>query len=122
MSNPECRAVIKIFIQKGLIATEITKHFAYVYGDSVPSYCTVAKWRAQFNNSTRAFEEVSRSGRPTTALTDESIRTVEELVICDRQKRVYDKLLKRPIDFFIGKWYRFGTIRLHSSIIDIETL
>ena len=38
------------------------------------------------------------------------------------ERRVYDKLLKRPIDFFIGKWYRFGTIRLHSSILDIETL
>ena len=95
MSNTEYRAVIKFFIQKGLIVTEITKHFADVYGDSVPSYCTVAKWRAQFNDSTRAFEDAPRSGRPTTALTDESIRTVEEFVMCDRQisvRRVSDEL------------------------------
>ena len=52
MSNTEFRAVIKFFTRKGLSATEITEELADVYGDSAPSYRTVAKWVAEFNDPT----------------------------------------------------------------------
>ena len=42
-------------------------------GDSAPSYRTVAKWGAQFNEPTRGYEDAPRSGRSTTVLTNESI-------------------------------------------------
>ena len=76
MSNTGYRTIIKLCTRKGLNETEITKELADVYGSSAPSYCIVAKWVAEFKDSTRAFEDAPQSGRPTTALTDESIRTV----------------------------------------------
>ena len=57
MSNTKYRAVIKFFTPKRLSATEITKELADVYGYSVPSYCSIAKWIAEFKYPTRAFED-----------------------------------------------------------------
>ena len=57
MSNTEYWAVIKLFIRKGLSTIDITKELADVYDDCTPSYCTVAKWVAEFNNPTRAFKD-----------------------------------------------------------------
>ena len=73
MSNTEYRADIKFFIWKRLSATEITKEFVDIVDDSAPSYYTVSKWVAEFNDPTRDFEDAPRSGRPSTALTNESI-------------------------------------------------
>src|SRR5208283_5286915 len=85
MSNIECRAVIKFFTRKGLNATEISKELDNVYGDSAPSYRTVAKWVAEFKDPERGFEDAPRSGRPSTMITDENIEAVEQLVMRDRQ-------------------------------------
>ena len=43
MSDSEFRAVIEFFIRKWFSATEITKELADIYGDSAPSYHTIAK-------------------------------------------------------------------------------
>ena len=51
MSTTEYRTVIKFFIRNGLDATEIIKELADVYGASVPSYCTIAKWMAEFKDT-----------------------------------------------------------------------
>ena len=77
MSNTEYRVVIKFFTRKRLSATEITKDLANVYDRSAPSYRAIVRWVTKFKDPTRAFEDVPRSVRPTTALTDESIRVVE---------------------------------------------
>ena len=82
MSNTEYRAVIKFFAQKGLRATKITKELAVVYRRSAPSYGAVAKSVVEFNDPTQTFEDAPRSGRPSTTLTEESIRAVEEVVMC----------------------------------------
>ena len=58
---------------------------ADVYSDSVPSHRTVVKWVAEFKDPTRTFEDAPRSGRPPAALTDESIRVVEKIVMRDRK-------------------------------------
>ena len=50
------------------------------------SYRTVARWVAEFQDPTQAFEDVPRGSRLPTALTDESIRAVEEVVMRDRQR------------------------------------
>ena len=88
MSNTEYRAMIKFFTRKGLNATEITKELVDVYGSSASTYHTVAKWIAEFNDPTRALEDVLRSDKPPTALTDESIRSVYKRSWC-----VIDKFL-----------------------------
>ena len=88
MSNTEYQTVVKFFTRKRLSAIQITKELADVLRMSATSYHTVAKWVAEFKDPTRAFEDAPRSGRPTTTLTDESIRAVEEVVM-----RVIDKFL-----------------------------
>ena len=55
------------------------------YGDSAPSYRTAMKWAAKLKDSTRAFEDAPRNGRPPTTMIDGNIRAVEEVVMCDRQ-------------------------------------
>ena len=57
MSNIGYRPVIKLFTQKGLDATEISKNLASVYKDDAPSYYIVAKWVAKFKKPKRAFED-----------------------------------------------------------------
>ena len=84
-SNTEYRAVIEFFAWKRLRAAEITERLADVYGDSAPSYRTVAKWVVEFNDSTLAFMDAPRSDRPLTAVTDESIQAVEEIMMHELQ-------------------------------------
>lgn len=66
-----------------------------VYGDSTPSYRTVTKLVAEFKAPERGFEDASRSARPSTTFTDENIRTIERIVMYDRQisvRRVANEL------------------------------
>ena len=82
MLNIEHRAVIKLFVRKGLNVTEISKELDNVYKNSTPSHHTVAKWVAEFKNPERGFEDVPR---PSTIIADENIEAVEWIVMRDRQ-------------------------------------
>ena len=64
MTNTEHRTGIQFYTRKRLRAIESTKELLDIYGDSIPSYCTVAKWIAEFNDPIRALEDAPRSGRP----------------------------------------------------------
>ena len=72
------RAVIKFFTRKRLSVTEIIKELADVYGHFASSYCSVAKWRAEFKDPTRTLEGAPRSEQSPTTMTNESIRTVHD--------------------------------------------
>ena len=89
-SNTEYRPVMKFFTRKGLSTIQITKELADVYSHSAPSYRTVAKWVVEFNDPIRAFQDASRSGRPSTALTHESIRAVHKKSWCVINKFLFD--------------------------------
>ena len=54
------------------------KELTDVDDDSALSYRTAAKWVAEFNNPTRAFEDAPQSARPPTAMIDESIRAIDK--------------------------------------------
>ena len=73
------RAVIKFFTRKRFIVTEIIKKLADVYGHFASSYCSVAKWIAEFKDPTRALEDVPRSEQSPTTMTNESIRAVHDV-------------------------------------------
>ena len=95
MSSTEHRAVIECFIRKGLNAPEISMELDNVYKDSAPSYRTVAKWVAEFNNPERGFGDVPRMGPSSTITIDENIEAVERIVMRDRQisiRRLAEKL------------------------------
>ena len=85
MLNIEHRAVIKFFTRKGLNVIEISKDLNNAYKDSAPSYCTVAKWLAKFNDPEHGFEDASRMGCPSANTADENIEAVERIVMRDRQ-------------------------------------
>ena len=85
MSNIEHRAVIKFFTRKELNAIEISKELDNVYKDSSPSYRTVAKWVAEFNDPEGDFEDAPRMGRPSTITAVKNIEVVERIVMRDRQ-------------------------------------
>ena len=81
---------MKFVSRKGLSATEITEELADVYGHSAPSHRNVAKCVPEFNDPTRAFEDVPRSDRPPTVLTGERIRAAEESMMCMINKFLFD--------------------------------
>ena len=83
MSDIEHRAEIKFFTPKDLTATEIHKELDNVYKDSVPSYCSVAKWGDEFRNPQCGFEDSRRSGCQSTTVTDENIQAIERIVMRD---------------------------------------
>ena len=85
MSDIEHRPVIKFFTRKRLNAIEISKELDNVYKDSASSYCTVAKWVAEFKDPERSFENAPRMDRPSIITADESIEAVERIVMRDRQ-------------------------------------
>ena len=85
MSNIQHRAVIIFFTRKGLNASKISKELENVYKDSAPSYCTVAKWVAEFNDPEHGFEDAPRMGHPSTITANENIEAVERIVMRDRQ-------------------------------------
>ena len=85
MSNIEHRPVIQFFTRKGLNAIEISKELDNVYKDSGPSYRTVAKWVAEFNDPEHGFEDAPQMGPPSTITADENIEAVERIVMRDRQ-------------------------------------
>ncbi|XP_067131011.1 protein GVQW3-like [Centruroides vittatus] len=54
-----------------------------VLGESAPSYTIVEKWTALFKSGRESVEDDPRSGRPSTAVTEENIDKVHDLVLAD---------------------------------------
>ena len=97
MSNIEYRPVVKFCTRKGFNATEISKKLDSIYKDDAASYRTVAGCVVEFNKSKRAFEDSSRTGRPSTSTTDEHIEAVEPIVMHDRPISAHRQACELPI-------------------------
>ena len=48
LSKLEHRSVIKFLTKKGFDAKEILNQMSEVYGESTPSYPTIARWSSEF--------------------------------------------------------------------------
>lgn len=81
----EQRAVIKFFTKLGKNATEIESELKRVYGESTPSYRTIARWAAEFQRGRESLEDDPRSGRPATAVNPENVARAEAMVKADRR-------------------------------------
>src|SRR5436190_23148743 len=88
MDKIEYRAVIKYMFLKGNTPTQIKDELDSVYGDSAPSFTTVKFWAAKFKRGRKSLGDDERSGRPKTAITDENIAKVHEMVLDDRRIKV----------------------------------
>ena len=77
--------IIKCFTWKDANAAEISKELDSVYKDNAPFYRIVVKCLVRFKHLQRAFEDSSRTNRPSTITTDQSIQAVQQIVMHDRQ-------------------------------------
>jgi transposase len=84
----EYRAVIKFLTLKGNSFKDIHEQLVSVYGGSTSSYTTVTKWAREFKRGRQILEDDPRERRPQTAITEENISTVEELVMKDRRMSI----------------------------------
>lgn len=81
----EQRAVIKFLSKLGKNAKEIEVDLRKVYGDSTPPYRTISWWVAEFHRGRENLEDDPRSGRPHTAVTQENVARVQQMVKEDRR-------------------------------------
>ncbi|GFS57517.1 HTH_48 domain-containing protein [Trichonephila clavipes] len=72
MDKIEHRAVIKYLFLKGNMSTQIKDELYSVYGDSAPSFTTVKFWAVEFKRGRKSLGDDERSGRPNTAITNET--------------------------------------------------
>lgn len=87
-SKTEFRAVIKFLTKEGVNATEIHKRMTNVYGKEAPQYSTVAKWSAEFKRGRSSLDDDPRSGRPSEAITEDTIARIQGLIMSDRRIKV----------------------------------
>ena len=83
MEKIEHRAVIKYFVKKAISAKEIND-MQEVLGDQTPSYATVKRWVGEFKLGRESMEDHSRSGRPTTSSSDETVEQITRIIMKDR--------------------------------------
>ena len=84
-SVEELRTIIKYLTKVGKGPKEIHEELVAVLGEGIISYAAVKKWAALFKRGRTSIEDDPRSGRPTTAVNDQNIRRVEQLIMVDRR-------------------------------------
>ena len=84
MDKLEYRAVIKFLVKKGLKAREIFMELQSVYGESAPSERTVERWSVEFRRGRESLEDDPRTGAPSTSTNEDTVATVELMVMEDR--------------------------------------
>ena len=87
-NNFEQRCVMRFCFKLGYSATETFQKLQQAYGESVLSRAQVFRWFKAFSEGREAIEDEPRSGRPSTAKTDENVIRVRDLVRSDRRLMV----------------------------------
>ena len=86
MEKLEIRAVIKSFRKKEMPHKEINENFMENLVKVSPSYSTVKNWAAELKRVRESVEDDGWSGRPKDATTDENVKVVHILAMCDRRR------------------------------------
>lgn len=93
----EQRVVIKFLTKFGKGPSEIEADLRKVYGESTLPSSTIKRWAAEFKRGRENFEDDPRSGRPSTAVTDENVAKIEQLVRSDRRIKIKEIEREVPI-------------------------
>nr|XP_032516743.1 uncharacterized protein LOC116769685 [Danaus plexippus plexippus] len=88
MEKNEIRAVIKYLCLKKMSTKDIHSDLEETLGESAPPYSTVARWAKEFKLGRTSTEDEHREGRPSTSLTGENVKKVEDIVLADRRVTV----------------------------------
>uniref|UniRef100_A0A915J9X9 Mos1 transposase HTH domain-containing protein n=1 Tax=Romanomermis culicivorax TaxID=13658 RepID=A0A915J9X9_ROMCU len=94
----EHRAVIKFLTNFGKNDKQIYADLRKVYGDPALPYSTVARWESGFNIGRQSLKDDSRSGRPSTAINEETTTKLGQIV-----KEIW-LTCKPSINFARMKW------------------
>lgn len=86
----EQRAVIKFLTKEGNTPSQIKLRMLPVFGDSCPSDFTIKFWCKQFKSGRDSLEDDPRSGRPISALTDENVAKVKNIILEDRRVKQWE--------------------------------
>ena len=77
------RGVIRYLHKKGLTTKKYHADMFSTLGDDAPALSTVKKWQRNSRGGGRGLEDDPRSGRPSTATTQENIDHIHQMVIND---------------------------------------
>jgi len=80
MDKQHIRYYIKTRSLLGLTASQIHQELVTAYGQECVSYPTVARWHHAFSSGEESIEDDPHSGRPITAVTQDNIAAVKDLV------------------------------------------
>ena len=86
MDKLDIRAVIKYFCKKIMPPKEGNEDFMDTLGKESPSDSTMKKWTAEFKRGRESVEHDGRSGPPKNATSEENVKVVHTLVMCDMRR------------------------------------
>lgn len=86
----EQRSVIKFLILEKNAPKEIYERLVAVYGESAASYSTVKEWSSRFKQGRLSLEDDRRSGCPISAVTEENIMKVEQMLMKNRRLKALE--------------------------------
>ena len=90
-SKCEPRAAIKFLVAESHKPHQILERLQAVYGEASLGKTQVYEWcRRRFKEGRGVLDDNPRSGRPSTATSEQSVRMVEEIVLSDRRVTVED--------------------------------
>ena len=106
----EIRTYIKTRPHLNISVTNNFNELCAVYGRSAVSLSTVCRWMKKFKNGIGSAKDAARSGRPETAITDQTIAAVKKLV--DEDATYTLQYIARSVGKPSGKVHEFFTKHL----------
>jgi TusA-related sulfurtransferase len=88
MEKIEYRSVTKFLYLQKKTPKVVHEEMLEVYHNDCPSYDVVKHWCKQFRCGRLSIHDEPRSGRPSTACNDDTVREVEKLILQDRRIKV----------------------------------
>jgi len=82
--NIEQRICIKFCVANEISCADALKMLQKAYGDSALSKTRAYEWHKAFKEGREVIEDLPRSGRPSTSLTEDNIKKVKEIVLENR--------------------------------------
>jgi histone-lysine N-methyltransferase SETMAR len=79
------RVNLKFLVKLKKSATEIFQLFSEVYGEDCMSRPSVFQWHKRFSEGRESLKDDDRPGRPRTAVTDDNIEKVRDVIRKDRR-------------------------------------
>ena len=83
LTREQTRLLIWYCFKRALSALAAHGELHTTLGDQAPSYATVTRWYREFHAGREDFQDDPRSGRPATAVTEENIAAVQNMIADD---------------------------------------